>query len=173
VTKWRAAAAWRRPISSGSVADAYIDALRLLAGRELSVAQCRARLLDRDHGPEDVEAAVERLVEEGALNDERVARAHARTAIEVKGRGRLRIARELHEKGISRDVISGVLADVFGELDERSLVTRALQKKLRGRPKPASQSELARLYQYLLRQGFSPAVVADALRRLRGRGGDE
>jgi regulatory protein len=154
------------------VADAYIDALRLLAGRELSVAECRSRLLDREHGEEDVDIAIERLLEEGALDDERVARAYARTAIEVKGRGRLRIARELHEKGLSRDVINAALAEVFGELDERTLVTRALQKKLRGRPKPSSQSEFARLYQYLMRQGFSHAVVSAEL-RLRGRRDDE
>ena len=151
------------------MADAYTDALRLLAGRELSVAELRARLLDRDHGPEDADLAVERLREAGALNDERVARAYARTAIDIKGRGRLRIARELHEKGIAREVVTAALAEVFGELDERALVTKALQKKLRGRPKPTTQSELARLYQYLMRQGFSPAVVSDELRRLRGR----
>jgi regulatory protein len=155
------------------VADAYVDALRLLAGRELSVAECRARLLARGHGAEDADAAIARLLEAGALNDERVARAYARTAVGVKGRGRLRIARELHDKGIARDVVSAALAEVFGELDERSLVGRALQKKLRGRPKPASQSEFARLYQYLMRQGFSPAVVSDELRRLRGGRGDE
>ena len=155
------------------MADAYTDALRLLAGRELSAAECRSRLLDREHGEEDVDIAIERLLEEGALNDERVARAYARTAIDVKGRGRLRIARELHEKGISRDVINGALAEVFGDLDERGLVTRALQRKLRGRPKPTSQSEFARLYQYLMRQGFSPAVVSAELRRLRGGRDDE
>ena len=155
------------------MADAYTDALRLLAGRELSAAECRSRLLDREHGEEDVDIAIERLLEEGALNDDRVARAYARTAIGVKGRGRLRIARELHAKGISRDVINAALAEVFGDVDERALVTRALQKKLRGRPKPASQSEFARLYQYLMRQGFSPAVVSAELRRLRGGRDDE
>jgi regulatory protein len=155
------------------VADAYTDALRLLAGRELSVAELRARLLERDHGPEDADVAIERLTEEGALNDERAARAYARTAIDIKGRGRLRIARELHAKGIAREVINAALAEVFGDLDERSLVSKALQKKLRGRPKPATQSDLARLYQYLMRQGFSPAAVADELRRLRGRRDDE
>jgi regulatory protein len=152
------------------VADAYTDGLRLLGGRELSVAELRARLLDRDHGPEDADVAIERLREEGALNDERVARAYARTALDIKGRGRLRIARELHEKGIAREVITAALAEVFGDLDERALVSKALQKKLRGRAKPATQSEFARLYQYLMRQGFSPAAVSDELRRLRGRG---
>ena len=152
---------------------AFTDALRLLAGRDLSVAECRSRLRDRAHPPEEVDAAIARLVEEGTLNDDRVARAYARTAIDVKGRGRVRIAQELSQKGISRDVITAALAEVFGELDERLLVSRAIQKKLRGRVRPSEVSEYARLYQYLMRQGFSAAVVSAELRRLRSQRDDE
>ncbi len=155
------------------MADAYTDALRLLAGRELSVARCRARLLDRDHDPADVDAAIARLLEDGSLNDARVARAYARTAVNVKGRGRLRVARELQEMGIGRDVAAAALADVYGELDERSLVSRAVQKKLRGRPKPSTPADFARIYQHLLRQGFSPATASAEVRRLRGRSLDD
>ncbi len=155
------------------MADAYTDALRLLAGRELSVARCRARLLDRDHDPADVDAAIARLLEDGSLNDARVARAYARTAVNVKGRGRLRVARELQQMGIARDVAAAALADVYGELDERSLVSRAVQKKLRGRPKPSTPADFARIYQHLLRQGFSPATASAEVRRLRGRSLDD
>lgn len=141
----------------------------MLARRELSVAGLKARLADREHSPEDIEAAVERLLETGALDDARVARAYARTAVTVKGRGRLRVVRELHELGIARDVAGEALAEVFGELDERTLIAKALQKKLRGRPRISTPAEHARLYQYLMRQGFSPAAVAAALRKLGGR----
>ena len=155
------------------MASAYNDALRLLAGRELSAAECRARLIDRGHSEEAVEAAVAQLLQEGSLNDERVARAYARTASGVKGRGRLRIARELSEKGIARDVIAAALAEVFADVDEQSLVARALQRKLRGRPRPSTISDFGRLYQYLMRQGFSPAVVSAELRKVRGGRDDE
>ena len=161
------AAASASPTSSGSVADAYTDALRLLAGRELSVSRCRTRLLDRDHDPADVDRAIERLLEDGSLNDARVARAYARTAVNVKGRGRLRVARELQELGIARDVAAAALADIYGELDERSLVARAVQKKLRGRAKPSTPADFARIYQHLLRQGFSPSAASAEVRRLR------
>ena len=167
------AAASASPTSSGSVADAYTDALRLLAGRELSVSRCRARLLDRDHAPADVDQAIERLVEDGSLNDARVARAYARTAVTVKGRGRLRVARELQELGIARDVAAAALADVYGEQDERSLVARAVQKKLRGRAKPSTPADFARIYQHLLRQGFSPSAASAEVRRLRRPASDD
>jgi regulatory protein len=154
--------------------DAFTDAVRMLAGRELSVAECRARLLHREHAPEDVEIAIERLIEDGSLDDRRVARAYARMAVNVKGRGRLRVIRELHEKEIARDVAAEAVAEVFGELDERSLVARAIQKKLRHGRRVSTPADQARLYQHLLRQGFSPAVVSAELRKLRkGRSDDE
>jgi regulatory protein len=153
---------------------ARTEGLKLLARRELSVAGVRARLQDRGFSAEDIEAALARLIESGALDDGRVARAHAQTAATVKGRGRLRVMRELLQMGISSEVASQALGEVFGELDERSLIAQALQRKLRGRAKLTDQHEYARMYQYLMRQGFSPAGVTAALRRFRsGRGIDE
>jgi len=73
----------------------------------------------------------------------------------------------------SLDAIGEALAEVFGELDERSLIARALQKKMRGTPKAMTRAENARLYQYLTRQGFSPAAIVDALRKLGGRAREE
>jgi SOS response regulatory protein OraA/RecX len=133
----------------------------------------RERLLDREHAPEDVERAIALLTENRALDDARVAAAYVRTAIKIKGRGRLRIQRELQVMGIPNDVASQALADAFGETDERGLITKALQKKLRGKPKISSPAEYARVYQFLMRQGFSPAAVNAALRAHRRGGSDD
>lgn len=146
----------------------YSDALNLLARRSLSIAECRSRLADREHTPEQIGETIERLRNAGALDDAKLAREYARTAAEIKGRGRLRVIRELQQRGVARDVAAEAVGEVFGDKDERSLVTRAVQKKLRGRPRPADPAEYARLYQYLMRQGFTPAVVSSVLRRMRG-----
>ncbi len=146
--------------------SAYTDALNLLGRRELSVAQMRDRLADREHGPEEIDEAIGRLLETGALDDRRVAGAYARTASKVKGRGRLRVTRELQAMGIAREVIADAVAEVFGDLDERALIQRAIDKKLRGGRKPSTRQERARLYQFLMRQGFTPAAVVAALKRI-------
>jgi SOS response regulatory protein OraA/RecX len=138
----------------------------------LSVASLRARLLYREHPAAEVEAAIAHLLETRALDDERVARAYARTAASVKGRGRLRVMRELSAMGIAKETAAQALADVFGDLDERRLIETALQKKLRGRPRVATPAEHARLYQHLMRQGFSPAAIMAALRKRGGRDPD-
>lgn len=150
---------------------AYVDALQMLGRRELSEKQLRERLLHREHSPENVERAIQLLHENRALDDERVAAAYVRTAIKIKGRGRLRIQRELRQMGIANDVAAKALADAFGDIDERGLITRALQKKLRGKPKIKDAAEYARVYQFLMRQGFSPAAVTAALKSHR-RGTD-
>ena len=153
--------------------SAYTDALRLLARRELSVKELREWLHDREHPPEEIDRALEHLLETKALDDGRVARAYARTAANVKGRGRLRVMRELHEMGIAKEVASEALADVFADVDERALIAKAVQKKMRGRPRVADRAEQARLYQYLMRQGFTPAGISAALRKLRGHRDDD
>ena len=113
--------------------SAYAVALGWLARRELSASQVRSRLLDRHHTPEESDAAVAKLLATGALYDRRVARAYARTALSIKGRGRLRVARELHTMGIAREVAAEAIAEVFADVDESALVNKAIAKKLRGR----------------------------------------
>jgi regulatory protein len=148
--------------------SAYLDALTLLSRRSLSVAECRSRLADREHPPEQIDETIARLLETGGLDDARLAREFARTAADIKGRGRLRVVRELQQRGVDRDVAAAAVGEIFGDKDERALVNRAVQRKLRGKPRPANAAEFARLYQHLMRQGFTPAVVTEVLRQLRG-----
>ena len=147
----------------------YTDAVRMLARRELSVRQLRERLREREHSADDIEDAITRLTSSGQLDDRRVACAYARTAANVKGRGRVRVQQELHAMGIARDVTAEAIADVFGDVDERALVDKAIEKKLRASGstrRKLSLQERGRLYQYLMRQGFTPASIAAAMRRM-------
>ena len=131
------------------------------------MAQLRERLAARDHPAADIDRAVDLLLENGSLNDARVAHAFARRALQVKGRGRLRTQRELQAMGIAPDVAAGALAEVFGDVDERTLVKKAIEKKLRGGQKIDSPAAYARAYQFLMRQGFSSAAITSVLRAYR------
>jgi len=153
--------------------SAYLDALRMLGRREYSASEIRSRLIDREHTPDETDAAVERLLETRALDDRRVARAYARTASNVKGRGRLRVQRELQVMGIARDVATEAIAEVFGDLDERALIAKAIRKKLHGGKQIVTLQERARVYQFLMRQGFTPGAISAALRRAGGSTADE
>ncbi len=147
--------------------SAYLDALRMLARRELSEAQVRTRLQRREHSPDEIDAAVERLRGERAIDDVRVAEAIARTETSVKRRGRLRVRRQIEQAGISAATAKRVTEDTFDALDPDALIEASLAKRLGGRDRVADDREFARLYRYLAGQGFESERIIAILRKYK------
>jgi regulatory protein len=146
--------------------DPYTAALGLLARRELSVKQLRARLQRHTSRVDAVESAIERLRSSGALDDDRVAAAYVRTAAQVKGRGRDRILKELAMMGIAAATARRAVDEVCGPAEEQDRLQRALARKARGidlRDPAAAR----RVFAALVRQGFDPEQVHAALRSAR------
>jgi len=133
----------------------------MLSRRELSTAQVRDRLKKKGFEAADIESAVERLLDSGALDDQRTARALAHMAAHVKLRGPFRTIQELQAHGIDRDLSERTVDEVYGDLDPQLLLERALARRLKGRIE--TRGELRRLYQYLVRQGFEGAAARSAL----------
>jgi regulatory protein len=142
---------------------AYLDALAMLARRDLSEARVRLRLARKGHAPDEIDAAVARLCAERAIDDARVADAIARAEAARKGRGRARIAQALARAGIPRDLADRAARAVLSGLDPAAHVATALDKRLRGRP-IADETEFRRLYRYLIGQGFAPEQAIAALK---------
>lgn len=136
-------------------------ALRLLGRRDLTRAELTTRLTDRGYQPDDIEPALARLVEERFLDDRRTALAHARTASRIKGRGRVRIGRELEARGVSRDLIHEALDQISPNDDMETLRRFLVRKGVTSRPDPAVRR---RLFQQLVRRGFSIDLVSRALK---------
>jgi regulatory protein len=150
------------------VADAadrtYVDALKMLARRELSEKQVRERLARRGHSEGDIDRAVDRLKSEKAVDDERVAAAIARTETGLRRRGRLRVRQRIERAGIAGATASRAVDDVFEEVDADALLQASLARRLRGDRLIADSADFARLYRYLTGQGFEPDQVLRALR---------
>src|ERR1700704_5349689 len=94
-------------------ASAYIDGLRMLGRRELSEAQVRQRLARRGHSSDEIDAAVERLRQERAIDDARVAEAIAHTETTVRRRGKLRVRRQIEQAGIAPATARGAIDSLF------------------------------------------------------------
>ena len=148
---------------------AYTAGLELLARRELSEAQLRARLARRQFDAGEIDAAIARLRSERALDDRRAALACARTEASLRRRGRARVVQQVESLGIARDVARAAVSEVFAELDERSLLEQALERRLRRGVSLADAAGVRRLHRYLIAQGFEPAHVAALIEsRLKG-----
>ena len=148
-------------MASGRDSGSHDVALRLLAGRDLSTSQLRERLLRRQLPADEIERAITRLTRAGLLDDARTAVAHARRAVQVKLRGRRRARQELHALGIDPQVAGRALATVFAEVDEATVLERAIAK--RAQAPVRTRAEFRRLHQALIRQGFAPDEVTAAL----------
>lgn len=144
-------------------ASAYLTGLRMLARRELSVAQVRQRLAGRGYGEDDIAAAIARLTEERALDDTRVAAAIARTETGLKRRGRIRVRRQIEQAGIAPTTAREAVDAVFADLDDEAHIAAALARRLKGDRPIADDREFQRLYRYLVGQGFESGRVLKTL----------
>jgi regulatory protein len=154
-------------MTSTGAQRAYVDALRMLARRELSEAQVRQRLARREHDEADIDEAVTRLRQERAVDDARVAEAIARSETAVRKRGRLRVTRKIESAGIASSTAKQAVDEVFGALDPDALLESALAKRLRLGKAIADDREFNRLYRYLVGQGFESDRVLARLRKAR------
>ena len=134
----------------------------MLARRELAAAQLRRRLLRKGFAPETVGETLRRLEREGSIDDRRTAAVHARRAALVAHRGPLRTEREIAALGIAPALARAATAEVYTEADPRTVLERALERRLSGPIQ--DQAQFRRLYRYLLRQGFESHMAVAALR---------
>ena len=161
----------RPPVDPDSPKAAYLLGLRWLAARELTSAQISQRLERRGFSPRAIGPALERLTRERALDDRRAALASARTEATLRHHGPARILRRLQSMGIDRDLAREIVREIFGELDERALMQRALAKRLRpGASLIRDRAQLRRLHAYLVREGFSSSAAVALLRGRSARG---
>jgi regulatory protein len=138
-----------------------VAALRLLGRRDYTRAEITSRLLDKGYPADDVDTAIAALVADRSIDDRRAALAHVRAAARLKGRGRLRIARELEHRGVAKDLAREALSELPVE-DERAAIRRFLERKRF--PERPTAIERRRAFQQLLRRGFTVDAVSRALR---------
>jgi regulatory protein len=144
--------------------SAYIDGLKMLGRRELSEKQVRQRLARKAYDQDEIDEAVARLREERAIDDQRVAEAIVRTETGIRKRGKVRVRMQLERAGIVKDTAKAAIDSVFEAIDDSELLESSLRKRMRGRTTIADEREFARLFRYLIGQGFESDRVMQALR---------
>ena len=160
----------RLPSGNRTPADSpRVAALKMLGRRELSERQVRQRLERRGYGAPEIDEAIERLKADKAIDDARVAGAIARTETSLKRRGKRRVAQQIQRAGIASAVGQRAISDTFNGLDENVLLDLALAKRLRHDRTIADDKEFARLYRYLVAQGFESDTVIAVLSKRRSR----
>ncbi len=146
----------------GAAADAdaaYRTALRCLELRSYARNDLGRRLQRKGHPRQAVEAALERIAALGLLDDEAFTRSYVQSRA-ARGRGPLRLTRDLMAMGVQRSLIDRALAAEWPEGSDRTSVPLALATKraaqLGALPR---QTKRRRVLAYLARRGFSGSEV--------------
>lgn len=140
--------------------DGLLDsALRLLARREHSLRELRAKLRLRGHEAATIEAVLEELAARGLVSDERFAEAFLRSRLE-RGQGPLKIRAQLQERGVASGLIDAALGEAEVDWDRCAAAARSRRF---GKSPPAGQNEMARQARFLRGRGYSEGQVARAV----------
>jgi regulatory protein len=149
------------------VEAAYRTALRSIERRSFARADLGRRLLRKGHAPEAVEAALARAAEHGLLDDAAFAVNYVETR-SARGRGPLRLTRDLMAMGVERGIVDRAVA-AHVRSDGNGAVPLALASKraaqLRDLPRHVRRR---RVLAYLARRGYSGRDITELVGRVLG-----
>ena len=146
-------------------AEAFDRGLEALAHKERTTTELVTWLAERGFDHDEIEAAVVRLIEARALDDERFAHEFATDKRELRGWGPERIREALSARGLDSALIE---AATGGEGHDEQL-ERAIGLLERRGEAPVDERSRARALGYLARRGFENEVAYDAVRGFERR----
>lgn len=135
---------------------AYQRAIKLITYRDRSIAEIRQSLHQKQIPEEIIENVINRLGENGLLDDKRFANLWIENRNEFRPRSHRMLALELRKKGISEDIISQVLENTTAD---EELAHKAAQKQIRRYKTLEWQDFRRKLGSFLARRGFSYETV--------------
>ena len=123
---------------------------------------CQSEVREKLRGVEGAEGIMERLINEGFIDNARYARAYVRDKFRFNRWGRVKIRMMLMTKKIENEIIDEALAEIDEE--EYVEVLRELIEGEKRRVKAASDYELrGKLFRFAAGRGFEGSVISKIL----------
>lgn len=138
------------------------SALHFLGYRDRSRQEVRRRLAQKGYDPELVEETLQALDRSGLVNDAEFSRSWVRARTGSRPMGPNRIAAELRQKGVERELIDEALAPVDPEA-ELGLALAVGRRKVEQLRREDIRTARQKLGAALMRRGFSWEVCSKAL----------
>lgn len=138
--------------------------LRLLDHRARTRWELSGRLRQDDVDPGLAERVLDRLQEQGLVNDQAFARLFIRDRSRVQGLGRRRLQAELTRRGVAREIVEQALHEELPpeEDDDCAALARRKAQAYRGLPLEVARR---RLTAFLSRRGFQWESIRPAVER--------
>ncbi|WP_407272359.1 recombination regulator RecX [Radiobacillus sp. PE A8.2] len=145
-------------IQKDALHKTYTLALHFLSFRMRSKKEIAEYLSKKEVDIEEINVVVQRLEDEGLLDDREFAIAFVRTRMNTTSKGPMLIKRELMEKGVRADIADEALTHYPFELQVEK-ASKLVDKKLTASRNKSFQQQIIALKQNLMQKGFSGNVL--------------
>lgn len=135
-------------------------ALRLLEIMDRTESGLRQKLKENGFSQEDIDSAVAYVASFGYLNDERYAQQYLLSHMNRKSKKELRMA--MYQKGLTRELVDTIFEVYYDDTSECESIGKIAQKKGYD-PACASDKEKKKIFDYLMRKGYSYENVRQVL----------
>jgi len=149
-------------------ASPYDHALNLLTARAYTARNLRRKLVQKGFAAADSDAAIERLLGNGLLDDSRYAAQFARGRLLGPGASRRRIRQQLYQRGIPAELADAAIETVIQEesVDLDAVVEKDARKKLAALAGLDQLVIKRRLYAHLARHGYDLDEINTVLKKV-------
>ncbi|MFL5631415.1 MAG: regulatory protein RecX, partial [Gemmatimonadaceae bacterium] len=122
----------------------------------------------KEYSRGEVDETIDRLLQNGLLNDARYAEQYARSKIVTTGASKRRLQQDLYRKGIKGDVATQAIAAVIEqeEIDPTAVIERVATKKLAQLGDLEPLVLRRRLFAFLARRGYDLDEIKSVVSRL-------
>jgi regulatory protein len=140
-------------------------AFLLLKFRLRSIKELEERLKKKKFNPEIIKETIAFLKEKRFLDDTIFARGWIQSRIK-RPMGIRKIKQELNLKGIDKEIIESSIRELKEDYSEEDIVRELAQERFSKLKDIEPRSAQRRVYAYLMRRGFPPDIVIDAISNL-------
>ena len=140
-------------------------ALSYLSKRSRCENEIRAHM--RSYTQDIVEKVITFLTKYDFVNDRQYAKRYIRDRLNLKPRSLALISRELKRKGLLDADISAAIAELDSEIDESSIAFELAKKQIQRYQSLDQATMKRRLFNFLLRRGFSYELIRITLTKLK------
>lgn len=140
-------------------------AYRILSIRSRSEEELRGKLKEKGFNDSLISEAINSLRKKGYINDADFALNFSQYLLRTRHYGLIRITEELWKRGIPAETVRDTISRLKGEIDEKEMVTIALEGRLRGSDySQMDEKEKQRVISHLYRKGFPLSTIYEILK---------
>lgn len=134
-------------------------ALKIINFRPRSVEELTQKLKEKGFSGEVITQILPEFSKKGLVDDAKFSRLWVSSRMAAKPKGKALLRRELKQKGVADEVISGILKESGEEYDEYEVVRKLADERMRCLAGLDKTTAKRRLFGYLRRRGFSVDMI--------------